>query len=169
MLRQSLGRSCQVAGKVGQVFCCENLTRIGGQVGSVRFNLLKDRCIGISVIAENVVKDTRQLVDLTWNRQCADVGPRWVCCHPSQSHCGTLGNPMSDQPLHTRLYTQSFYTHAFTHRSLFTEQGLHRAAFTHRSFYTERGLCTEQLLQSYAHRNFKHANAQAFTQTGLYT
>ena len=74
MLRQSLGRSCQVAGKVGQVFRREKLTRIGGQVGLVRFNLLKDRCIGFSVIAENVVKDTRQLVDLTWNRQCADVG-----------------------------------------------------------------------------------------------
>ena len=74
MLRQSLGRSCQVAGKVGQVFRCENLTRIGGQVGSVRFNLLKDRCIGISVIPEIVVKDTCQLVDLTWNRRGADVG-----------------------------------------------------------------------------------------------
>ena len=74
MLRQSLGRSCQVAGKVGQVFRRENLTRISGQVGLVRFNLLKDRCIGFSVIAENVVQDTQQFLDLTWNRQCADVG-----------------------------------------------------------------------------------------------
>ena len=64
--------------------------------------------------------------------------------------------------LHTCLYTQTLLR-------MFTEQGLDRAAFTHRSFYTERGLCTEQLIQSYTHRNFKHANAQAFTQTGLYT
>ena len=71
----------------------------------------------------------------------------------------------TDTPLRTEL----LHTDAFTHRSLFTEQGLHRAAFTHRSFYTERVLCTEQLIQSYAHRNFKHANAQASTQTGLYT
>ena len=70
---------------------------------------------------------------------------------------------------HTPLHTELLHTDAFTHRSLFTEQGLHRAAFTHRSVYTERGLCTEQLIQSYTHRNFKHANAQAFTQTGLYT
>ena len=72
---------------------------------------------------------------------------------------------------HTPLHTELLHTDAFTHRSLFTEQGLHRAAFTHQSRYTERerGLCTEQLIQSYAHRNFKHANAQAFTQTGLYT
>ena len=70
---------------------------------------------------------------------------------------------------HTPLHTELLHTAAFAHRSLFTEQGLHRAAFTHRSFYTERGLCTEQLVQSFAHRNFKHANAQALTQTGLYT
>ena len=68
MLRQSLCRGCQVAGKVGQVFRRENLTWIGGQVGLVRFNLLKDRCTRFSVIAENVIKDTRQLVDLSWNR-----------------------------------------------------------------------------------------------------
>ena len=41
MLRQSLCRGCQVAGKVGQVFRRENLTWIGGQVGLVRFNLLR--------------------------------------------------------------------------------------------------------------------------------
>ena len=37
MLRQSLRRGCQVAGKVGQAFCREDLTWIGGQVGLVRF------------------------------------------------------------------------------------------------------------------------------------
>ena len=68
MLRQSLCRSCQVAGKVGQVFRREDLTWVGSQVGLVRFNLLKDRCVGFSVIAQNVVQDTGQVVDLTWNR-----------------------------------------------------------------------------------------------------
>ena len=96
----SLCRSCQAAGKVGQVFRRENLARIGGQVGSVRFNLLMDRCIGFSGIAENVVKDSGQLVDHLEPAMCL-CWPRWMCCHPSQSHCGTLGNQMSDQHFQT--------------------------------------------------------------------
>ena len=73
MLRQSLCRGCQVAGKVGQVFRRENLTWIGGQVGLVCFNLLKDRCIGFP---ENVVEDTRQL-DL--EPVVCQRWPRWTC------------------------------------------------------------------------------------------
>ena len=82
-----------------------------------------------------------------------------------------LNRAFTQKHLHAQklyIHTELLHTDAFTHRSLFTEQGLHRAAFTHRSFYTERGPCTEQLIQSYTHRNFKHANAQAFTQAGLY-
>ena len=175
MLRQSLGRSCQVAGKVGQVFRRENLTRIGGQVGLVRFNLLKDRCIGFSVIAENVVKDTRQLVDLTWNRQCTDVGPRWVCCHPSQSHCGTLGNPMSDQPLHTRLYTQSFYTHtllrieAYSQSRVYTEQLLHTEAFTQREAFAQSSFYNLMHTETLNTQMPKLLHRQVFTHRGIYT
>ena len=135
MLRQSLGRSCQVAGKVGQVFRRENLTRIGGQVGLVRFNLLKDRCIGFSVIAENVVKDTRQLVDLTWNRQRADVGHTEAFTQREAFAQSSFYNLMHTETLNTQM-PKLLHRQVFTHRGIYTKV-LHTDAAdvsTHRSF-----------------------------------
>ena len=63
-----------MAGKVGQVCCRKDLDRIGAQVVSWIFKLLKDRSIGVPVIVENVPEDCGQLVDLTWNRCRTDIG-----------------------------------------------------------------------------------------------
>ena len=43
-----------MASKVGQVCCREDLDRVGTQVLSWIFKLLKDRSIGVSVIVEDV-------------------------------------------------------------------------------------------------------------------
>ena len=64
-LYSMLGKSLQVAGKVGQI---SRLNRTGIQIVLGVLKLLKDRCIGIPVADENVVEDGCQLVDLTWNR-----------------------------------------------------------------------------------------------------
>ena len=78
---------------------------------------------------------------------------------------------------HRSIYTQKLYTHTqklYTHTRLYTQTLLRIEACSQSRVYTEQLLhrerpLPEQLIQSYTHRNFKHANAQAFTQTGLYT
>ena len=69
-----MSRQSQMAGKMGQVCCREDLDRVGAQVLSWIFKLLKDRSIGVSVIVEDVPENCGQLVNLTWNRCRADIG-----------------------------------------------------------------------------------------------
>ena len=58
---------------VGQICRRENLDRTDTQVIIWILKLLKDRSIGFPVTVENVVENSCQLVDLTWNRSVANV------------------------------------------------------------------------------------------------
>ena len=64
LLGKDMSRQSQMAGKVGQVCCREDLDRVGAQVISWIFKLLKDRSIGVPVIVENVPENCGQLVGI---------------------------------------------------------------------------------------------------------
>ena len=68
MLGKSLRSDWQMAGKVSQIACREQLDRVGIWICRRSLELLKDRCIAFPVRQENIVKQGCQLVDLTWNR-----------------------------------------------------------------------------------------------------
>ena len=65
---------CQMASKVSQICCREDLNRVHAQVISWILKLLKNRHVGLSVIVENVPKNGGQLVDLTRCRCGSDIG-----------------------------------------------------------------------------------------------
>ena len=64
LLGKDMSRQSQMAGKVGQVCCRKDLDRVGAQVISWIFKLLKDRRIGVPVIVENVPENCGQLVGI---------------------------------------------------------------------------------------------------------
>ena len=64
LLGKDVSRQSQMAGKVGQVCCRKDLDRVGAQVISWIFKLLKDRSIGVPVIVENVPENCGQLVGM---------------------------------------------------------------------------------------------------------
>ena len=70
MLGKSLRSDWQMAGKVSQIACREQLDRVGIGVWRRNLELLKDRCIAFPVRQEHVVKQGQrcQLLNLTWNR-----------------------------------------------------------------------------------------------------
>ena len=64
LLDKDMSRQSQITGKVGQVCCRKDLDRVGAQVISWIFKLLKDRSIGVPVIVENVPENCGQLVGM---------------------------------------------------------------------------------------------------------
>ena len=64
LISQCLSCSCQMAGKVGQIFWSKDLNRMSWKIFIRVFQSLQDATIAIPVSVENVPKERSQLVDL---------------------------------------------------------------------------------------------------------